>query len=86
MDSRINPLFPHAKSAEYPVQDVVGVNRADDLAEFFQHKPDFAGDEFFAGILSKQRPGEFKAVSGVIQRLSAPRRRAGNDLAAGIAE
>ena len=49
-------LFADAKTAEYPVQNVVGVNRADDLAQFGKRRPNFGGYQLFAARVGHDVP------------------------------
>ena len=81
-----NSLLSHAEPAEDAVQNIFGVNRANDAAEFFQGETDFSGDEFFSGLLLEQLPGVSQTFQSRDQRFPAPRRRAGDDFARGTAE
>jgi hypothetical protein len=79
-------LFPYAEAAEDAVEDVVGVNRTDDTAEFIKGEADFSCDEFFSGRLPMQCSGVLERFSRGLQRFPAPLCRSRDDFAFGSVE
>jgi hypothetical protein len=64
-------LFTDAKSAEDFVQNIVGVDRADDGPQLIQRVANLGGDELFTDIRGGRRVGRFKCCGSGLEACPA---------------